>query len=394
MKERFAELNRNEFGRMYDFIPFMDAGTALRYENERSDIISKLSDRVKWGHRGTKTDVTSLSNGCMLCGEGLWSCLFINGRCNCDCFYCPASQDEQCKPTTNAVNFDSPDEYVAYLKEFGYKGASISGGEPLLTPELTISYISAIKKEFGSEMYVWMYTNGTLVTPEIIEKLKNAGLYEIRFDIGATDYDLSKLKLAVGHIPVVTVEVPAIPEELEQMKATINELAELGVNHLNLHQLRLTPYNFEKLINRDYHYISNESVVVAESELTALKLILHTKDEGINLPVNYCSFPYKNRYQGYASRKRCIEYMIKDGEIMTENGYIRSIAKKDDIETVKYFSARQLNSVSYRNPFKNIPLTEKKTIVIERFPVSRDLTPGSEETERFEKFQSGLLEYN
>ncbi|MGD9807133.1 MAG: radical SAM protein [Deferribacterales bacterium] len=394
MKERYAELNSSEFGRMYSFIPFLNEESAEAFEAERSELLSKLSGHVKWTHRNTKADASSLSNGCRLCGEGLWSCLFINGRCNCDCFYCPASQDEQCKPTTNAVTFDSPDEYVAYLREFGYRGASISGGEPLLTPELTVSYISAVKQAFGDEMYVWMYTNGTLVTPQIIEKLKNAGLNEIRFDIGATDYDLSKLKLAVGHIPVVTVEVPAVPEEYDRMKDTAKELADLGVKHLNLHQLRLTPYNFEKLIERDYHYISNESVLVAESELTALKLMLYTKENGIDLPVNYCSFAYKNRYQGYASRKRCIEHMIKDEEVMTENGYIRNLTVDDSGEkTVKYFSARQLNSVSYRNPFKNITLTEGKKIVIERFQVSPDMPEGSEESHRFEKFEEGLLRY-
>jgi len=392
MKERYAELNRSEFGKMYAYIHFLDEISAKTFEAERSELLAKLNGKIKWGHRNTKADVTSLSNGCKLCGEGLWSCLFINGRCNCNCFYCPASQDEQCKPTTNAVTFDSPDEYVAYLKKFGYKGASISGGEPLLTPELTLSYISAIKEAFGDDIYVWMYTNGTLATPEIIEKLKNAGLNEIRFDIGATDYDLSKLKLAVGHIPVVTVEIPAVPKEYEIMKDITKELAELGVKHLNLHQLRLTPYNYEKMMERDYHYISNESVLVAESELTALKLMLYTIEEGIDIPVNYCSFAYKNRYQGYASRKRCIEYMIKEDEILTENGYIRNTTVNEAGEKyIKYFSARQLNSLSYRNPFKNITLTDAKKIVIERFQVSPEMPSESKECERFEKFQEGLL---
>jgi len=435
MNERFIELNRSEFGRVYDFIPFINGSEAEAFEAERRELLDKLASTTIWGHRGTKADVGSHSNGCKLCGDGLWSCLFINGECNCDCFYCPASQNEKCLPTTNNVSFSSPEDYVAYLKEFGYKGASISGGEPLLTPELTLSYIKAIKKEFGDEMYVWMYTNGTLVTPEIISELKNAGLNEIRFDIGATDYDLSKLKIAVGKIPVVTVEVPAVPEELELMKDTMKELSTLGVRHINFHQLRLTTYNFEKLIERNYHYISNESVTVVESELTALKLMLFAKESGLNLAVNYCSFPYKNRYQGYASRKRCIGYVIKEFEEMTENGYIRLFSapidaflsgingfheitnkgktvsfhpsllaslKNDTDITVAYFSARQLHSVSYRNPFKTIRISDNKDVVIERFKVCPDtivkvenMLAGiiEEHHSRFESFDKGLLSY-
>ncbi|ADD68816.1 Radical SAM domain protein [Denitrovibrio acetiphilus DSM 12809] len=434
MLERYAELNTAEFGRMYDLIPFLEGSTAESYEHQRQMLLEKLAGLVQWGHRGTKADVSAMSEGCRLCGEGVWSCLFINGKCNCDCFYCPASQNEECLPTTNAVSFSSPAEYTAYLKEFGFRGASISGGEPLLTPERTLSYIKAVKDEFKDKIYMWMYTNGSLVTKDILQMLKEAGLDEIRFDIGATDYDLSKLKSAVGIIPFVTVEIPAVPEELDNMKTVMHELAKIGVNHLNLHQLRLTPYNFPNLIERDYHYIHNESVTVAESELTALELMLYGKQNSINLPVNYCSFPYKNRYQGYASRKRSIEQMIKNFETITKNGYIRRITvaapdiqgsltapsekngdssisiHQDDISEIShnadiiisYFSARQIHSVSYRNPFKIIHLTDSKDVVIERFRVSKDIRTNAsdfangilpDECRRFEVFSEGLLDY-
>lgn len=405
-----------EYGEEYEKINFCTANDSAIFEKKRIELINSISKHTSWGYCNTKTDCNNLSEGCRLCGEGLWSCLFINGRCNAKCFYCPAPQNEDCLPTTNTVNFSSAAEYVAYLKRFGFKGVSISGGEPLLTPELTFSYIKAVREAFGDEMYIWMYTNGLLVTEHILDKLKCAGLNEIRFDIGATGYSLSNLSKAIGKVPVVTVEIPAVPEEIEQLKIIVKQLAELGVNHLNLHQLRLTPTNFEKMMQRNYTYIHNESVPVIESELTALQIIDHTLQNNIKLPINYCSYPYKNRFQGVAARKRNCTEMVKLHEEVTENGYIRLITLKGDETDImpvagamslhtgryelsrdkktlcihpslinladiskldlmlSYFSAKQLQSMSYKNPFKTIQLTSKKNIVIERFRASNDIT--------------------
>ena len=84
---------------------------------------------------------------------------------------------------------------MAYLERFCFTGASISGGEPLLTLGRSLSFIRAIKNRFGSAMHVWLYTNGTLATVDILTQLRDAGLDEIRFDIGATDYNLGMIRM-------------------------------------------------------------------------------------------------------------------------------------------------------------------------------------------------------
>jgi pyruvate formate-lyase activating enzyme-like uncharacterized protein len=431
MKSMNLELIRAEFADRFDQIRFASDAEAAEFEKQRADLQKRLEGRVQWGFSNTKLDCNNLSQGCRLCGDGSWSCLFINSRCNCKCFYCPAPQNEDCLPTTNSVSFSSPSDYVAYLREFGFRGVSISGGEPLLTPELTIEYIRAVRDAFD-DMYIWMYTNGSLVTEEILHRLKDAGLNEIRFDIGATDYSLSNLKHA-SIIPVVTVEIPAVPQEAELVKSLLPELEALGVTHLNLHQLRLTPYNFDKLIKMDYTYTADEKPVVLQSELAALDIMLHALDKGSKIGVNYCSFPYKNRYQWLASRKRNGAYMVKPFEEITANGYIRLMTVTGEPEQilaakaviaentdryeisrdkkymhihpsqrnlmpeglglkVAYFSARQLPAVSYRNPFKTVSLDGGKSIVIERFRVSADFESVDTQS-TYEMIPEGLTEY-
>ena len=357
LKERHLLRNQEEYQVKYNYLKFPSPEEAATAMQERQTILSAIESRVKWGFHNSKVDVSKLSKGCQLCGEGQWSCLFINNLCNGNCFYCPTQQTDLAQPETNTLIFDDPQTYVEYIRKFGFKGVSISGGEPLISFEKSLSFVQAVKDAFGDEVYVWLYTNGILLTDAKVEAFKNAGLNEMRFDIGATEYKTDMLKLAVGQIPVVTVEIPAVPQEEELLKEKIRELKDLGVNHLNFHQIRLTPYNFNKLIEHDYTYTHGEKVTVMDSELTALRLIRFSLDEGINLPINYCSFVYKNRYQQSANRKKHAPFVVKPWESITQNGFIRrlfvklSLDEKDHLlKELNFYVDQQL---AYLNEAKN-----------------------------------------
>ncbi|MBM9512293.1 radical SAM protein [Desulfogranum marinum] len=409
-RNRFIQGNQREFGNRYEQLFFPDEETLSEADKRRRYLLQELAESVSFGCLGTKLDMSNLSPGCRICIEGQWSCLFINGKCNGNCFYCPTSQDEIGLPTTNTLTFQDPKEYAAYLQVFGFKGTSISGGEPLLTLDKTVRFIRSIKNRFGGDVHVWLYTNGILATREIMKKLADAGLNEIRFDIGATGYRLRQLDHAVGIIPTVTVEIPAVPEESERMINLLPSLYDCGVQHLNLHQLRLTPYNFKKLVTRGYRFLHGKKMAVLDSELAALEILLHGKKKNINLPINYCSFPYKDRFQALAARRRNGTFILKSYESLTENGFIRTlmitgnpdvlsqqvsalkrsgnndglwkqngseelsvhinllphIDFKDLNLQIAYSAAYQRPSATYRNPFTKVTISRKMNIVIER----------------------------
>lgn len=417
-KRQFIEENRKEYGERYLLLRFADEERLRDAAREREGLLAELGGLgAVCGYGGTKLDCRRLSPGCIECGAGAWSCLFISGKCNRDCFYCPTSQDEIGLPTTNTLSFRRPLDYVAYLERFGFKGMSISGGEPLLTPGRTLAFIAAARAHFGEGMHIWLYTNGTLVDREILRRLRDAGLDEIRFDIGAADYSLKKAALAAEVIPCVTVEIPAIPEEFERMKEKLAEMRAVGVRHLNLHQLRLTPHNFDKLSRRDYTYLHGEKVTVLESELTALRLIRHGLECGSDLPVNYCSFVYKNRVQKAAARRRNAPFVKKGFEDLTESGYLRTLTLLGDADLIAaqvesfrqagaadlwalggtrdrlnvsaalipliawgnfrlqvgYGEAAQMAAVSYSHPFVEVKLSPTQKLVIEKRKVCRDV---------------------
>ncbi|MDP2061404.1 MAG: 4Fe-4S cluster-binding domain-containing protein, partial [Flavobacteriaceae bacterium] len=161
-KKLIAE-NRKEYGIYYDQLKKPSYYQLIEADEKRSRLISEIKGKAGFLCNGTKPFAHAISPGCRLCGEGYWSCLFINNRCNCNCFYCPTSQVDTSIPETQGITFDKAEKYIGYIKKFGFKGVGLSGGEPLLTFNTTIDFLSKIKKEFDDSVYVWMYTNGTLL---------------------------------------------------------------------------------------------------------------------------------------------------------------------------------------------------------------------------------------
>ena len=402
IRHQLIESNRREYGLQYDLLTFASPEQLASANAERKELLQWLEQRAAFGYAGTKVDCSSLSPGCRCCGAGDWSCLFVNGRCNATCFYCPTAQDDDGPPVTNGLAFIDPEDYAAYVAALGFSGVSISGGEPLLTPDLTLDYLSAVRRRCGDAVHLWMYTNGILLTADLCSRLRDAGLNEIRFDLGAVSYNLKKLRLAMGCIPTVTVEIPAVPEDEDLLKQKMVEMAAAGVNYLNLHQMRLTPYNLAHLVERGYTFLHGEKVTLLESELCALRLVRFGLEQGISLPVNYCSFPYKRRFQHAAARRRAALTVCAAGEVVTEPGYLRTLSTSG----VRYCEAALLQNPSYRHPFEKIVLETGRALYLERRPQTPELelsdversaweTDGQspERLARFERIESGLAEY-
>jgi len=155
--------------------------------------------------------------------------------------------------------------------------------------------------------------------------LTEAGLNEIRFDLGAVNYNPKVLKNASQYIENVTVEIPAVPEDKEKLFDVLPELCEFGVTNLNLHQLRLTTYNASNLLKNDYTYLHGEQPVVAESEITALEVIDFVIKNRLPIGVNYCNFQFKNRFQKAGFRTKMANVLLAEGEAITENGFVRKM---------------------------------------------------------------------
>jgi MoaA/NifB/PqqE/SkfB family radical SAM enzyme len=110
-------------------------------------------------------------------------------RCNLACKYCNEFDDFS-KPVPTDVMFRRVDK----LGEFGTSVITISGGEPLLHPELD----QIIRRMRHNGAVAGMITNGYLLMPDRIERLNRAGLEYLQISIdNVQPDDVSKKSLKV-----------------------------------------------------------------------------------------------------------------------------------------------------------------------------------------------------
>jgi len=198
-----------------------------------------LPSPVRIENNGATLYTGQLSPGCRLCRQGLWECVFITMECNLACEFClrPYHQDDSIRHSAWA---NTPYEFTEFIAECGVNGISFSGGEPLLNFSELMKWLDA-SAIATPRPYLWLYTNGLLLTEEMCEQLKNAGLDEIRFNLAATGYRnlhvLHNIEIAAQRFSVLTVEIPAIPEDLTIIVEMLESWSDAGVRYLNLHEL-------------------------------------------------------------------------------------------------------------------------------------------------------------
>jgi len=110
-------------------------------------------------------------------------------RCNLACTYCN-EYDDHSKP----VPLETICQRLDHLAELGTTIITISGGEPLLHPDLDL-IIARIRHH---RMIAGMITNGYLLTAERIQRLNRAGLEHLQISIdNVMPDDVSKKSLKV-----------------------------------------------------------------------------------------------------------------------------------------------------------------------------------------------------
>lgn len=325
---------KNNFNRTLKDLEIVPYVEIRNYAVKRGKIIERLAKKgLKVAQKGNTLFYLNLSKGCRICKEGKWFCPFIEYQCTRSCFFCPMSRKKPKNDVIFLENFpiETPEEIVNLTKKWKIKGVGISGGEPLCMFDKTLDIISKLRKNLGSEFYIWLYTNGDLASKENLIKLKKAGLNEIRFNLAARNYDLVPIIEARKIIDVISVETPVIPEDEYKLKSILLELKKLKVDYVNLHELMFFKYNLESLKKRGYKILNFSPkdftlfYPVHGSEISALRIMEFAIDKKIGIPINFCSTYYKQFIQTPFKNKHISEIVKKPHETVTDSGYLKKI---------------------------------------------------------------------
>ncbi|MGC9514943.1 radical SAM protein, partial [Methanocrinis sp.] len=144
---------------------------------------------TEWESEFTGSFESYLSPGCRICRQGASLVLFVTGVCERDCFYCPLSEERRGKDVVyaNERRAGSDSEIIEEAHAIGALGTGITGGEPLLKMEFVLRSIRSLKREFGEDHHIHLYT-GARPGPSSLRALAEAGLDEIRFHPPTSDW--------------------------------------------------------------------------------------------------------------------------------------------------------------------------------------------------------------
>jgi MoaA/NifB/PqqE/SkfB family radical SAM enzyme len=134
----------------------------------------------------------------------------INNACNANCGFCNFARDRLPKDTWYFVTLEEGLESIRILHREGVRYLVFSGGEPTLHPDL----VAFIRFAAGLGMTAMVVTNGSLLKPEKISEMAEAGLSSLIISVDAASQAVHEENRGL----------PGVCERIRQAVATLREL--------------------------------------------------------------------------------------------------------------------------------------------------------------------------
>ena len=240
---------------------------------------------------------SKFSKGCRSCllGTGL-SAIRKTNKCNIECKFCYNYGELDDIPPVGegmweigGTKFYEKDLDLLLSIHQKPTGISYVYLEPFMEIE---KYYSVIKKFNDARIHQHLYTNGTLATEETLKALGEAGLDEIRFNLGASncsDKVIENIRIAKKYIKNVGIETPMTPEFFEDFLKKKQAILETKPDFINCAELHLNENNIGNYYGENM-YISRHGYIspIWSRELT-LKFMKIADEEKWDLVVHDCS---------------------------------------------------------------------------------------------------------
>ena len=242
-------------------------------------------------------DESKFSRGCRSCltGTGL-SAIRKTNKCNLECRFCYNYGELDCIPPVGegmweigGTKFKERDLDLLLSIYPKPTGISYVYLEPFMEIE---KYYGIIRRFRDAQIHQHLYTNGTLATEETLRALGEAGLDEIRFNLGASgcaDKVIENIRIAKKYIPYVGIETPMTPEFFEAFFQKKERILSTGVDFINCAELHLNPNNVGNYAGENMYMTRLGYLSPIWSRDLTLQLMKIADDEQWDIVVHDCS---------------------------------------------------------------------------------------------------------
>ncbi len=246
--------------------------------------------------------------------------LLVTGLCGNDCPYCPLSDARKGKDVIFANEMKVTDIEGVFEEADAMEalGTGITGGDPLLVLERTLSMIAGLKARFGADHHIHLYT--ATLDLEAFASLEGAGLDELRYHPPAESWKQADLEQMArfkrySHMDI-GLEVPVLPGEAAGLRTLLQEASRIDLDFVNLTELEFSEGNYQALRLAGLSPRDDVSAAIEGSEKLAMELL--TEPWGI--PVHYCSSSFKDGVQLRNRLLRRAERIAGPGDVVTNDG--------------------------------------------------------------------------
>ena len=272
----------------------------LAVEHEQQKLLSEIK-----GLKGIGDEPRSLyvgpddlfPHGCRSCllGSGL-SAVRKTNRCNANCPFCydygvldkipPIGEGLWEIGGTRFREEDLPALFSIQKKPTGISYVYL---EPFMEIE---KYYGVIRRFREAGIWQHMYTNGLNANRENLKALGEAGLNELRFNLGASrcaDRVIDAMAIAAEYIPAVGIETPMTPEFYDLFMEKKDRILSTGIRFMNCAELHLNENNLCNYFGENLYFYRMGYLSPIFSRLLTLRLMKTASEEGWPIVVHDCS---------------------------------------------------------------------------------------------------------
>ena len=235
--------------------------------------------------------------GCRSClrGTGL-SAVRRTNRCDAACPFCyDCGQLDAIPPIGEGLweiggsRYREEDLPLLFALQKKPTGVAYVYLEPFMEIE---KYYGIIRRFHEAGVHQHMYTNGIKANEENLKALGDAGLNELRFNLGATnasDEVIRHIALAKKYIPAVGVETPMTREFFEVFGRKKQQILDTGLDFMNCAELHLNENNLPNYWGENLYFCRLGYLSPVVSRELTLRLMKTAAEERWPIAVHDCS---------------------------------------------------------------------------------------------------------
>ncbi len=272
----------------------------------------------------------NLSEGCKLCYQGAKLVLFITGRCERTCWYCPLSEERKDVDViyANDQKVTTPAEAIAEGEMMDALGTGVTGGEPLMEIERVVEFCTALKNHFGPGHQIHLYTGRAPTDEDLaalvpcVDEIRMHPPHEVWPDIMNSAYPAAiasakRMGFDVG------IEVPSLPG-LRHFFPLLD-----AVDFFNINQLEWGDACANAMRERKLEPENPLCNAIKGSTKWAGEINGHPK-------VHYCTSTFKDSVQLRERLKRIARNSARPFDMITDDGTVMygSMNPGNDLEMI------------------------------------------------------------